>query len=57
MLRRKFPLSSQSAQTPKPMAQPLTRREIRAHNHKVRARMIRQARKNAAQSLIDQGSN
>jgi hypothetical protein len=39
------------------MAQPLTRREIRAHNHKVRARMIRQARKNAAQSLIDQGSN
>jgi Restriction endonuclease len=55
LVRRKFPLSSQPAQMPKPMAQPLTRREIRAHNQKVRARMIRQARQNTSQSLSGQG--
>jgi len=35
---------------------PLTRREIRAHNHNVRARMIRQARRHAAQAPFDQGN-
>ena len=56
LMRRKFPLSSQPAQTATPMPQPLTRREIRAHNHNVRARMIRQARRHAAQAPFDQGN-
>jgi hypothetical protein len=41
LVRRKFPLTSASDKTPKPMHRPLSRREIRAHNAKYEARMMR----------------